>query len=176
MPQDQTGHRCIAVLTLLGGLLVFESLAPDPDLPFPPPDPAGPHLSVEVMPPSPASEPTTATATELPPAALVHEAAPVSTTLEPQSSLAAAAQIAAEASAPEDPTAEASSDYTAPPLSLYAGMPQLRGLSSGPEYAPYTQPAVRVAESTSAVEAPEPETLVLMALALLAVAARRRRT
>jgi len=35
---------------------------------------------------------------------------------------------------------------------------------------------VRVAESTSAVEAPEPETLGLMALALLAVAARRRRT
>jgi hypothetical protein len=165
----------------LGGLFVFESLAPDPDLQFAPPDLAVPQLSVEVVPPSPASEPAPATA--LPPAALtvvaalalVHEAAPVSTTLEPQTSLETAAQIAAENLTAADAT-QAVAESTAPPQSLYAGLPPLRGLNPGTEYGPFTQPAVRVAESGSPVEAPEPETLGLMTLALLAVAARRRRT
>jgi hypothetical protein len=175
----------------LGGLLVFESLAPDPDLQFAPPDLAVPQLSVEVVQPSPASEPAPATA--LPPAALtvvaalalIQDAPPASTALEletaealmqPAVAEAAMPSAAAEASAAAEPTTEPTGDYTVPPQTLYAGMPQLRGLGFNPVNPPYAAPAVRSAQSNGPVEAAEPETLGLLGIALLALAARRRRT
>jgi len=185
MPTAQTRQRRIAVLVLLGGVFVFENLLPDPDLPFEPPGLSEQPVAAVGPQPTAASEPVPPAFTVVAALALVQDAPPASTALEletaealmqPAAAEAVMPSAAAEASAAAEPTTEATGDFAVPPQTLYAGLPQLRGLGFGLEEPPYAAPAARDVQSSNPVEAPEPETLVLMALALLAVAARRRRT
>ena len=184
MPTAQTRQRRIAVLMLLGGVFVFESLLPDPDLPFEPPGLSEQPVAAVAPQPTPASEPVPPALTVVAALALVQDAPPASTALEletaegliqPAAAETVMPSAVAEASAAAEPTTEPTADYAAPPQTLYAGLPQLRGLGFGLEDPPYAAPAVRDVLSSNPVEAAEPETLGLMAIALLALATRRRR-
>ena len=184
MPTAQTRQRRIAVLMLLGGVFVFESLLPDPDLPFEPPGLSEQPVAAVALQPTLASEPVPPALTVVAALALVQDAPPASTALEletaegliqPAAAEAVMPSAVAEASAAAEPTTEPTADYAAPPQTLYAGLPQLRGLGFGLEDPPYAAPAVRDVLSSNPVEAAEPETLGLMAIALLALATRRRR-
>ena len=188
MPTHQPRHRRMATLTMLGSLIAFESLTPGFDLCFAPvgyrPDLAAAQAPAPLMAqaepstqsgPEPAPEPADQPE-PLPPPTV--DAVDVVGVVDVVSALAIvnAAPPSPEPAEPAEPPATVAAEPDSPPPSLYAAYPALRGLQPSGAPLPFITPASSAAETTPPVQAPEPDVLGLMAVALLALAARRRRT